>query len=407
MKDRAWDREALVLRNHAMAEAFHQTSLKHRVRRAALNSLARLPFPRQRGESQNRILLIRPDHLGDLILTTPAIRALRNAFPTHEIHALVGPWSGDTLATNDDVDLILTLPFPGFSRTPKNNWRSPYELAFQTAGKLRRIGYDAALILRPDHWWGALLAHLAGIPRRIGYGQVDVAPFLTDALPLQREHAVIQNARLVERLTDAPLDHTTLSLTFPVRETDAYWVQGYFEGWGIDTRKKVVAIHPGSGTWVKRWEEVHWAAVADALHEQLDTQIIFTGSDHELPMISQIIAQMRHTPALLVGDASIGQLAALYARCVAVLGPDSGPLHLASAVKTPTATLFGPADPDEFGTWGSADHHIMLTSPIGCRPCRVIDWGTDDPANHPCVRDITVDRVLEAARRLVQRDRFG
>lgn len=405
--NKAWDREALVLRNRTMAEAFHQTSLKHRVRRAALNNLARLPMPRQRGEPKTRILIIRPDHLGDLILIIPALHALREALPTHEIHALVGPWSGEVLATNDDVDLILTLPFPGFSRTPKNNWRSPYELAFQTAGKLRRIGYDAALILRPDHWWGALLAHLAGIPRRIGYDQVDVAPFLTDTLPIQSEHAVIQNARLVERLTDAPLDHNALSLTFPIRETDTYWVQGYFEGWGIDTHKKVVAIHPGSGTWVKRWEEAHWATVADALHEQLDTQIIFTGSDHELPMISQIITQMRHTPALLVGDASIGQLAALYARCTAVLGPDSGPLHLASAVKTPTITLFGPADPLEFGTWGSADQHLMLTSSIGCRPCRVIDWGTDDPANHPCVRDITVDRVLEAARRLVQRDRFG
>jgi lipopolysaccharide heptosyltransferase II len=405
--NKTWDREALVLRNHAMAEAFHQTSLKHRVRRAALNTLAYLPVPRQRGEAKNRILIIRPDHLGDLLLTTPALNALREAFPTHEIHALVGPWSGDVLATNDDVDLILTLPFPGFSRTPKNNWRSPYELAFQTAGKLRRIGYDAALILRPDHWWGALLTHLAGIPRRIGYDLADVAPFLTDALPLLAEHAVLQNARLIERLIGAPIGQDSLALSFPLRENDSYWVQGYFEGWGIDTRKRLIAIHPGSGTWVKRWDEAAWAAVADALRDQLDAQIIFTGGDHELPMISQIIAQMRHTPALLVGDASIGQLAALYARCAAVLGPDSGPLHLASAVGTPTVTLYGPADPAEFGTWGATDLHLMLMSPIGCRPCRVIDWGTDDPANHPCVREITVDRVLEAARRLAQRDRFG
>ena len=407
MKDRAWDREALVLRNRTMAEAFHQTSLKHRARRIALASLAALPVPRQRSASKNRILLIRPDHLGDLLLTTPAINTLREAYPDHEIHALVGPWSGEVLATNNDIDTILTLPFPGFSRTPKNNWRSPYELAFQAAGHLRKIGYDTALILRPDHWWGALMANLAGIPRRIGYDHVDVAPFLTDALTPQPEHAVVQNMRLVERLTETKTDHNTLQLQFPVRENDSYWVEGYFEGWGIDKRKKLVAIHPGSGTWVKRWQEQQWARVADALHDQLDVQIIFTGSDHELPMVSHIIAQMKHTPALMVGDASIGQLAALYERCAVVLGPDSGPLHLASAVKTPTITLFGPADPIEFGTWGSPEQHIILTSSIGCRPCRVIDWGTDDPANHPCVRDITVERVLDAARRLLQRDRFG
>ena len=82
-----------------------------------------------------------------------------------------------------------------------------------------------------------------------------------------------------------------------------------------------------------------------------------------------------------------------------MLGPDSGPLHLAAAVGTPTVALFGPADPVEFGTWGSPEKHIMLWSSIGCRPCRVLDWGGDAPENHPCVREIPVGTVLDAARR--------
>ena len=74
-------------------------------------------------------------------------------------------------------------------------------------------------------------------------------------------------------------------------------------------------------------------------------------------------------------------------------------LNLAVAVGTPTVALFGPADPVEFGSWGSPEKHIMLWSSIGCRPCRVLDWGSDAPKNHPCVREIPVGRVLDAARR--------
>ena len=91
-------------------------------------------------------------------------------------------------------------------------------------------------------------------------------------------------------------------------------------------------------------------------------------------------------------------------RAKVVLGPDSGPMHLAAAVGTPTVALFGPADPLEFAPWGSKDKHIVLTSPIGCRPCRVLDWGDDMAKYHPCVNDITIGQVLEAARTVFNTD---
>jgi ADP-heptose:LPS heptosyltransferase len=111
---------------------------------------------------------------------------------------------------------------------------------------------------------------------------------------------------------------------------------------------------------------------------------------------------MKQAAIIMAGDTRVNQLAALFQRAKVVLGPDSGPLHLAAAVQTPTVTLFGPADPIEFGPWGSPQKHMILTSDIGCRPCRVIDWTGDDLAYHPCVREITVARVLDAARRVVQ-----
>ncbi len=393
------NREALVLRNRSMAEAFHAVPLKHQLRRAALTLAAELPISQAR-KTTDRILLLRPDHLGDVLLTTPAIHALRRAHPNAELHALVGPWSANVLANLPDLDVVLTLPFPGFSRSEKVDWRSPYKLVAESSRILRRVGYDTAVILRPDHWWGALLAHLAGIPRRIGYNLPNVAPFLTEALEHRHEHAVMQSARLVEPLTGT-LDARDLPLDFHVEVGDQAWVSGYLEEWGVDQGTPIVAIHPGSGAWVKAWDEAKWAYVADTLADQLDALIVLTGSDHELPLCQRIAARMKHRACVMAGDTGIGTLAALFQRCAVVLGPDSGPLHLAVAVDAPTVALFGPADPEEFGSWGSSERHKVLTSDIGCRPCRILDWGTDDPAFHPCVRDINAARVLEAARRVM------
>jgi lipopolysaccharide heptosyltransferase II len=391
------DREALVFRNRSMAAAFHSVPLKHLVRRTGLSLLAEIPRLPARRPERLRILLVRPDHLGDVLLTTPAIHALRQTLPHAELHALVGPWSARVAASYPEIDTVLTVPFPGFSREPKENWQSPYQLAFNTARRLRRIAYHAAIIFRPDHWWGALVTHLASIPERIGYDLPDTAPFLTSAVTRRHEHVVMQNLRLVEHWT-GELAGENAQYQFPFDDTDRAYVDGYLEEWGILPAEHVFCIHPGSGTWVKQWPEANWSIVADTLAEQLDARVVFTGSEHELPMILRMTQAMSHPACVMAGETQIGQLAALYARSRVVLGPDSGPLHLAAAVATPTVTLYGPADPIEFGPWGARDKHQILASNIGCRPCRVLDWADDDPENHPCMRDITVAQVLTAAR---------
>lgn len=394
------DREALVIRNRSMAEAFHQLPIKHHIRRAMLKTIAKLPITPQKPISGERILLIRPDHLGDILLTTPAIETLREAHPNAEIHALVGPWSAEILANYTAIDNILTLPFPGFSRSPNPGLRFPYQLALRSARHLRLVGYSDAVIFRPDHWWGAMLAFLAGIPRRIGYDLPDVAPFLTDALPHEHQHVVRQNFRLIKTWT-GDIDEAQVQLRFDTSEPDRAYINGYLEEWGIGTDEKIVCIHPGSGTWVKRWTDTAWAKVADVLSDQLNATVIFTGGDHEMQIVDSIVSHMEKDACVMVGDTQVQQLAALFERAEVVLGPDSGPLHLAVAVGTPTVTLFGPADPVEFGPWGSRNTHKILTSDIDCRPCRVLDWGGDNPDYHPCLRDISIGAVLDAARRVV------
>lgn len=386
-----------------MANAFHKTSFKQRVRRAMLVDLGRLPIPAKQSKRE-RFLLIRPDHLGDVLLTTPAILALRAAKPNAEIHVLAGGWSADALANYDEIDLVLTLPFPGFSRTPKNNWRAPYQLATETAYLLRQIAYSDAIIFRPDHWWGAMVTKFARIPRRVGFDHPDVSPFLTNTIAREQTHAVTQNLRLIEPWTGAQ-NPTSATYRFPVDAPARAYMNSYLEEWGVSAKRAVIVIHPGAGTEVKRWGAEQWADVADTLSEQLDAAVVFTGGDHEMQLVRDIVAHMRASACLMVGATRVNQLAALYERAKVVLGPDSGPLHLAVAVGTPTVALFGPADPVEFGPWGSPQRHQVVTSSIACRPCRILDWSGDDLANHPCVRDITVGQVLTAARTAAQTGR--
>ncbi|NOG49177.1 MAG: hypothetical protein HND48_06810 [Chloroflexi bacterium] len=89
-----------------------------------------------------------------MLLTLPAIRALKAARPDLELHALVGPWAAPVLENVKELNRVLTLPFPGFGRSEEEHTHSPYVQAIRTSRMLRKIGYDSAVILRPDHWWG-------------------------------------------------------------------------------------------------------------------------------------------------------------------------------------------------------------------------------------------------------------
>ena len=393
------DRETLVIRNRRMAEALHQAPFIHRLRDRFLWLLAKVPIPPQRS-GVGRLLIIRPDHLGDVLLTTPAIQAVKRTRPDMEIHVLCGEWSAELLANVDEIDLVLTIEFPGFRRGESRVARNSYLTALKAAGLLRGIGYSSALIMRPDHWWGAMLAFLAGIRQRVGYDMSNVAPFLTDKVPHHYQHAVKQNMRLVERFLGSS-DHDAVKLRLSVSPEDKAYIDSYLMDWRMDAKKPIICIHPGSGAASKLWQAEKWAKVADVLSAQYSAAVVFTGGSSESALISEIVAEMKDEAFVIAGATSVGQLAALYQRALAVLGPDSGAMHIAASVQTPTVTLFGPADPVEFAPWGDQHHHAVVNSSIACRPCRILDWRNDDPTFHPCVQDISTSQVLDEAHRVI------
>ena len=393
------DREGLARRNQRMVQALHQPSLEHQFRNSFLEIVARAPVPSQRAES-NRILIIRPDHLGDMLLTMPAIKVIKEQRPELSIHVLCGDWCADLLVNFAEVDQVLTLPFPGFRRGAAAG-DNPYLLALQSARKLRQVGYDSAIIMRPDHWWGALLAFLAGIRQRIGYDLPGVAPYLTVARKLEHQHVVEQNLRLAEAFADIPRGDA-VGLDFPLQTEDRNTIDARLSDWGIAARAPIICIHPGSGAASKIWRADKWATVADTVAQENEAAIVFTGTAGEKAIIEDIAAKMKAVAYIIAGSTSVGELAALYRRSLVVLGPDSGALHIAAAVQTPTVALFGPADPIEFAPWGDTRRQAVVTSDIACRPCRILDWRDDNPDYHPCVRDIAVGQVLAEARRVLR-----
>ena len=394
------DRETLVIRNKQMAAAFHQPSLKHRLRDGVLSAISKAPIVPQ-NTNVHRLLIIRPDHLGDVLLSTPAIQAIKRKRPDMSIHVLCGEWSADLLSNYDEIDLALTLQFPGFQRHASSRASNPWLLAVKSAQMLRQIGYSSTIIMRRDHWWGAMLAFLAGIRERIGYDLPNVAPFLTTALKYRRQHAVEQNLRLAETWI-GDINSEQIQLVYPLESDDAAYIDKYLGEWQIPPDQSVICIHPGAGAAIKLWPADKWAKAADILSARFSAAIIFTGSSSEAALISDIAAKMKEKAYIIAGATHIGQLAALYKRSLLVLGPDSGPMHLAAAVATPTVTLFGPADPAEFAPWGNPRRHAVLTSAIGCRPCRILDWRDDPLRYHPCVAEITISQILNEARRVLQ-----
>lgn len=361
--------------------------------------------------SPQRLLVIRPDHLGDLLFTTPALHYLRSQYPQAHITALIGPWGEAVLAGNPDVDEILTLPFPGFTREPKGRALAPYALLQEEAQRLAAGRFDLALILRFDHWWGAWLAAAAGIPRRIGYDIDEVRPFLTQAEPyLRGRHEVVQNLGLVM----AAAGVNGKNIASGDRQADEGWALRF----GISAEdaaaaeellpplaggRRLVAIHPGSGAAVKRWRTEAWAELTRRLSVDQGVQVLFTGSAGEAELIDPILDAMRGggslpAPAIsLAGQTGLSTLAAVYRRCSLVIGPDSGPLHLAVAVGTPTVHLYGPVDRRTFGPWGSPQRHRVVTSNWACISCNRLDWPGSSLDEHGCVRDVAVEQVLTQA----------
>ncbi|MBX5456746.1 MAG: glycosyltransferase family 9 protein [Thermogemmatispora sp.] len=367
-----------------------------------------------------RLLLLRPDHLGDLVLTTPALTALKEHCPTAQITLFVGPWSQAIVMGHPAAERVLTCAFPGFRRAAQGAL-SPYWLLLRLAWQLRRERYDLAINLRPDFWWGAALLYLAGIPHRVGYALAPGRRFLTHALPFpEGEHSTCSSLRLVsvalQLLGQAPLAEPFTPERYPLlfgpTAQEEERATALLAKAGLTGETPFAVIHPGSGAAVKLWRPEGWATCAVTLLRRYGLRLVLTGTPQEQALLEEIATlvhqQLRadEAPPVSLSTLSIGELAAVLRRAQLALGVDSGPLHVAVSQGTPTVALYGPADPRIFGPWGDPRRHVVILASERCPacpklPCGRLDIPPQALPSHPCVRLIPEERVLAAVEQLL------
>lgn len=376
---------------------------RHDGRRLLLGALTRaLSAPPATTSARRKILVMRPDHLGDLLFLTPALRQLRRGFPNAEIVGLVGPWGRPVLERSPDLDRLLTWEFSWFDRKPRSSPLAPYVSLLRLANRLRPERFDLAVQFRADFWWGALAVRLAGIPEQVGYAAPVVAPLLTQALPIRHgRHAVEENLSLASALSPACSDR---DLAFPLTAAERARAEELVAPLTADGKgRPIVALQAGAGARVKLWPAERLAEVGQALRDEFDVGLVVLGGPGEAELVNAVMAGLAPDALALAGQTTLGELAAVLESCALAVGPDSGPLHLAVATGTPSLHLYGPADAHRFGPWGDPAWHQVIASPRACAPCHRLDFAPADLPDHPCLSDLPVEPVLRAARDLLRR----
>jgi ADP-heptose:LPS heptosyltransferase len=411
--------------------------------RVAAFRLARRPAPAALPQ-RARILLIQPDNLGGMLLTTPVMRLLKAALPDCELTVMAGAWAADVAGHCPAVDRVEVCPFPGFGRPAGGadgagavarlgRAISPWSLLARTAPGLAAEGYHLAVVCHADFFWGAALAAVAGIPHRLGYATSDAAPFLSRSLPLP-PRPVGAPARARPAPGVAALG---LALAREALDLAGADVPAGFDGkaqyepapperaaaarlWRnnrLDEARAVVAIHPAPGAPAKRWPAQRFAIVADHFAGRYGARIVVTGGPGDVDEARAVAAACHRPPLVLAGETSFGELAALLERCRLVLGTDNGALHLATTRGVPTVRLFGPVDPAAWGGWTGLPGGppppptVSVAAGIACAPCHRLDlppWtavaggGPGAPAGdaYPCMRDVTAEAVIAAVERV-------
>ncbi len=345
--------------------------------------------------AQERIVVIQPDHLGDVLLTTPALSTLRSSNPDAEIWAIVGPWASPILANNPDADRVLTFPFPWFDRRDDAPARERWLAAPALATRLRAFGFERAYLFRADHRWGAIAIALAGIPRRFGGPDARVDPLLTDPTPRP-----IGAHRTHEALAIAGHRHGSVGsppLRLDGSNADRTCAERILHANGLE-RRRFVALHPGASRAVKRWPAERWARVIGRISEDWHVALLCgPGEQGLLDAIVDLCASVP-APVNLGTIASVGALAELLRAARGAIGLDSLAMHVAAAVDTPGVRLFGPTDEERFGPWGDPRRHRTLRA-VGTRPDDT--WFDAADTMHPSMLAIDADAVIAAMDRIL------
>ena len=338
--------------------------------------------------SRKRILIVAVNWMGDLIFMTPAIRAIRRAYPDSFI-ACLAPLRGlDLLKGHPHLDEVIPLKecrgLGGFFQ-----WGPIFR-------RLRAGRFDTAFLFHRS-FTRTFVVWLAGIRERIGYRTWKRGWLLTTAVDPPRKDSVHKAVWFLKMLEETGLRTDGLHYDVGLLSEDHQVARTILSEWRVGFQDRLVALHPGANWRLKRWPAAYFARLGDDLAEHYRAKVVFIGDRGDLPLVEKIIGQMRTRPLIATGKTTFRQLGALLAQSRLLISNDSGPLHLGLAVGTPVIALFGPTDPKLTGPLEDSKA-VTLFGSIGCPvPCYQLQC----PVNL-CMNQISVEQVLMAAGRFLK-----
>jgi predicted lipopolysaccharide heptosyltransferase III len=332
----------------------------------------------------NNILVIKLRYIGDVLLATPTVRAIKAARPNVRVTMMVNRGTEDVLSGNPDVDEIMVLDKG--SLTAQSRF---------IAG-LRGRQFDAVIDLT-DGDRSAFLTWISGAPVRIGFNDEHRwrGKYYTEVVPPRAgvQHRIDRDQEALKPMNvQAGPGDPVLWLTPEERNS----ADELLDQFGVQRSQSMVILQPGARYWFKAWPPERFAELADYLTSRYGCRVLIGGSDQDIDLAQQIRQRAKNHPIIMAGRTTIKQFASIAKKSALFVGSDSGAMHIASAVGTPVVALFGPSNPREWGPRGGPVE--VLYKEIDCRSCF-----------HPscmrgeenCMKLITVHEVCAAAERLL------
>lgn len=331
-----------------------------------------------------RILIVNVNWLGDTLFVTPFIRAVRENYPKAYIAILTHPRCYKILEGNPNIDEIIIYDEKKEHRNILGK--------FSIISYLRAKKFDASFILRKSLSRTIILL-FSKIPVRIGYRSGRAGFLLTRKVdpPSKEMHKVEYFLNLARQVG---IETKNKNYEIAISDNDIKRGNRILK----ETRVKdkgFVALNAGGNWGPKRWPLENFAKLGDKIFERLKLDIVLVGAEKDISLAEKIAGFMKHKPFILCGKTDLKTLGAIFKKAACVVSNDSGPMHLAVAVKAKVVAIFGPTSPELTGPYGDAKYKV-LRKDIGCKvPC--YDLKCED---NRCMRAVTVEDAMEAVKEI-------
>src|SRR6266496_3938471 len=354
----------------------------------------------ERWHSAQRILAIRLDNLGDVLVTTPAIHAIKTSLPEAELTLLASPIGAQVARLNPDIDDVIVYEAPWMDpwhRLPQNSEREQQMIAL-----IKEQHFDGAIIFTSYHQSSlpaAYLCYLADIPLRLAASIDGPGSLLTTRHkhPERMMHEVERGLDLVNAigLTTSALD---LVLKVPIMARESVYEFLFVQN--VDPHRPLLLIHPGCSMSARTYPYDMYSRVLDLVIERLGATVVVTGTKDEQALVEHVLDKVhehnRRATIACAGTLPFPDFCALIEAADLMITNNTGPMHIAAAVKTPVVALFALTNPPEqWGPWQVP--HRQLYHDVSCRIC----YNRICPYNHECLRLVTPEMVADAAEELL------